>query len=330
MGLYLSSNDRLLQEYLHKALAKERNVRNMDPDDFGIYIELRDIKKAANICMTEMLFVKRVIIRLEINELRWISNNFERITKSLHKQKELVSAVRKAFSCYKPKKEEAEAIKGLIKDIKKRIDYINAVPIPENIKLTPIQEYIELMGSESFIREFRTEFQTGRDIYESQENGKMDEYISGMMDTLIKAGKAEVYKERLERYIQITKQREEAAKAEKAAEKKAKALNEAQNGILLFREHFFKGVRTLEGSEKIGMSARTLHAQLKKGSRGKFCIICCGFYNDKITYRYVKKDGSLVKSFMSVGLYKTLPEAKKVISALTKLYPEKAFDAVAI
>ena len=330
MSLYLSSHDYYLHEYLRKAFLKDRKMRELSPEDFGKYMELREIRKAANLCMTEMIFTKFVIRRMKIKELEWVTNNFERMTKSMYKQRDLVSAVISAFSCYIPDDNELKAIDNFIQRIKTRIEFVNTVPIPENIRLTPIQDYMDLIGGDCFINEVKTEFPMSRDLYESQKNGKMDAYLSTIMETLEKAGKAEAYKERLDEYIRVASKRKEAQEAEKEAEKTAFNLNEAKNGILLFREQFFKGIRTLDGSAKIGLSASAINHQLKHGNRGKFCILCCYFSRGDIRYRYMRGNGTFSPSFQNVGLYETLEDACQVISDYVQLYPDRAFEAVAI
>lgn len=328
-SLYLSSKDFALHEFLRKA-KQGGNLRNLTPDEMNLYIELREVKKAANLCMTELIFTKHVINRLKISDLYWVSNNFERITKSLFKQRDLIRAVSASVMRRKPKPEEKAAIAGLIKDIRKRIDYLNSIPIPENIRLTPIQDYLDLTGGKSFIDEVKTEFNGAKDLFESPENGRMDEYIAGMMDTLKKAGKAEAYKERLAAYTKRAQERLAKDKAEKEAEKKAVALNESINGIDLFRESFFKGIRTLEGSSRINLSATAVNSQLKRGNRGKFCILCCKFTKGKLRFRYMLANGNDSPSFQNVGLYTDLQEAINAMNGFQNMYPDRAFEVVRI
>ena len=330
MSLWLSSSDFDLQDFLRKAFAKERELRKLTPDEFGVVVELREIKKAANLCITEMCFTKEVIFRLRIYDLMWVKNNFERMVHSLTKQRDLIRAVSKAYSGLKPEEKELKAIQKLISDVKKRIAYINAVPIPENIRLTPIQDYMDLIGGDNFINEVKTVFPMSKDLYESQRDGSMDRYINEMMESLDKAGKAEAYKERLGAYIKIANEKNEAREREKAMEKQAYALNEAQNGILLFREQFFKGIRTLNGSAKIGLSASAISHHLKQGDRGKFCILCCKFSQNRLQYKYMKANGTFSPSFQNCGLYDTLQDAASVMSGYVRLYPDMAFEAVAI
>lgn len=332
MELYLSSKDWDLHEYVTRANAREdRTVRKLTPAEFETMLNLREDEKAINLCMTEMIFTKAVIYKLKINDLIWVMNNFGRIISSLGKQKDLLYAVRASFSYCKPDADEMKAIKKLSEDIRKRIDYLNKVPVPENIRLTPIQDYMDLLGADTFIREVKTVFPASKDLYQAQKNGEIEKYITDMLDTLEQAGKADLYKERLGAYVSMVQKRKEKAEAEKEAEQFEIAKNEAENGIDLFRELFFKGIRNIQGVEKIGLAKTAITHHLIHGHRGKFCILCCGLAkNGKLMYRYMKKSGEASKSFQGCALYNDLAEAGEALKGFQTIYPDRAFTAVAI
>lgn len=330
MSCYLTSKDLILHDFLKKG-QKQSKIRTMTPEELETVMQLREIKKAVNLCMTEMLFIVKCISRLEINELYWISNNFHRIIHSLHKQRDLISAVSAAFSYRKPEPKEFEVITRFIKDIRKRIDFLNSVPVPENLKLTPIQDYMDLIGCKNFIDEVKRVFPTGKDLYESKNDGRMDDYMESIVSALENAGKQEAYKERLEAYISASNDRINKVKEDKRAEKAAYALNESLNGILLFREQFFKGIRTLKGSKEINLSPSAVHYQLAEGNRGKFCILCCRLVKSRLAFRYMRSDGKESPSFSSVGLYQSLEEAGKAMDEFKQMYPaDRAFEVVCI
>ena len=120
-------------------------------------------------------------------------------------------------------------------------------------------------------------------------------------------------------------------KEDKRVEKAAYALNESLNGILLFREQFFKGIRTLKGSKEINLSPSAVHYQLAKGNRGKFCILCCRLVKSRLAFRYMRSNGKESPSFSSVGLYQSLEEAGKAMDEFKQMYPaDRAFEVVCI
>ena len=332
MSYYLSSKDLQIERYLTRAQAREdRTVRKMNPEECTIVFEYREIEKAINLCATEMIFTKTFIYRMNINDLMYVANNFGRIISSLLKQKSLIKAIRAAFTYCKPDEDERKAIERVLKEIRERIDFLNKIPVPENIRLTPIQDYMDLLGADTFIREIKTVFPTSKDLYQAQKNGDIDEYVSGMMDTLKQAGKEEAYKERLAVYVNMIQKRKEKAEAEKEAERLAVSVSESKNGIDLFRELFFKGIRNIQTVEKIGLSKSAIAHHLIHGHRGKFCILCCGLgRNGQLIYRYMKKSGEASKSFQGCALYNDLPEAEEALKGFQKIYPDRAFTAVAI
>lgn len=330
--MYLSSKDNAIYGYLDRAHArKDKTVRKLSHSEFSMILEFREIEKTINLCMTEMVFTKVVICKLKINDLKWVVNNFQRIISSLKRQKDLLISLRLSLAYCKPTEKEVDFIKMLSEDVRKRIDYLNRVPIPENIRLTPIQDYMDLLGADAFVREVKTVFPSSKDLYQAQKDGEIEKYLSEMLDTLEKVGKQETYKERLEQYVSIIQKRKEKEKAEKKAEQMAIALNESQNGIDLFRELFFKGIRNIKGIEKIGLTHSAIAYHLIHGHRGKFCVLCCGLGRDgRLMYRYMKKTGEASKSFQGCALYDNVQEAADALKEFQKIYPDRAFSAVAI
>lgn len=332
MSFYMPSSDWALQDYLKRSLSPEgKTIREMTPAEFETVLQIREVKKAVNLCMTEMIFTKTVIQRLKINDLMWVVNNFGRIIMSLGKQKELIKAVSAAYFYRKPDEDELKAVEKFLEDIRKRVDYLNRIPVPENIRLTPIQDYMDLLGADTFTREVKAVFPTSKDLYQAQKNGEVDKYISDMMDTLEQAGKAEAYKDRLKIYVDLAQKRKEKIKSEKEAEWTVLAISEAKNGIDLFRELFFKGIRNIQTVDKIGLTKTAISHHLINGHRGKFCILCCGLSkNGKLIYRYMKQSGEASKSFQNCTLYDDLPEAAEALKGFQTVYPDRAFTAVAI
>lgn len=330
MSICLTTHAQTVNSYLKRSIESSKKLRQLDNDETDICFDLRRVKKAANLCMTELCFVKEVIKRLNIHDLYFVVMNFERIIHSVYKQRNLMHALFSAVSQTKPSEEEKKAIKRSISDFYKRISFINEVPIPENIKLTPIQDYMDVVGAANFLEEIRAIMPTGKDIFESRTNGSMDSLISNMMTTLKNEGKDELYKARLSEYIKMVHARCEKEKEERSKERTAKAKNEAENGIGLFKELFCRGIRNLKTEKSIHLEERSIREHLNAGHRGKLCILCCGYRNGKIMYRYVLGDQSLGKFFTNVALYETINDANDAIASLLHTFPEKAFAAIAI
>ena len=329
MSFYVNKSSYILHDYLKKASYKKRPIRKMTNDEWLIEDQLRQTKKKANLCITEMLLVTRIIYRMNVRDLYWVSNNFQRMVTSLRKQRDLVAATSAAFMGFKPNDEEMNAIAKLVPDIEKRIQFIHSVPIPENIELTPLKEYIDLLGSENFTDELKKEFPTGFDMFNAK-NERLDAYIEKIFQTLEESGKANDYRKRLERYVAMAKEKKDKHDKEKKDEKLARATNESQNGIDLFMELFFKGVRTLEGCEKIGLGKQSIRNAINRGHRGDFIILCCGFGNQRLYYKYLRKDGQLTQYFGGAGFYKTMGEAEEQLRTATDQYPGKSFAVVAV
>lgn len=319
-----------LHQFINKEHEKKRPVRQLDAKELELYHKLRWAKKDANICITEMLLITRIVKRLNEKDLMWVFNNFQRMVSSVKKQRDLISAASAAFMGLKPNDEELAAIKKLCFDFQRRVQYLNTIPIPENIKLTPLQEYIDLIGKDRFIDDLRREFPTGFDMYDSVHNGKLEAYISEIMLMLHNSGKDELYRERLAKYVEIANAQKEKAKLEKEEERLAMRKNEAENGIDLFMQLFFKGVKTTQGCSKIGLGEQSLQRAISAGHRGDFVVLCCGFGNGKLYYRYLRDNGDLGNTFGVAGKYKQKNEAEERMRRAEVSNPDKSFMVVAI
>lgn len=330
MDIFLNKSSIILHGFLKKESEKKRPVRRLSDGELALYHELRELRKEANICITEMLLISRIVKAMNEKDMMWIFNNFQRMTHSVKKQKDLLSATIAAITGLKPNDEELAAIKKLVTDFQKRIQFLNAVPIPENIELTPLKEYIELIGKDRFIDDLRREFHTGFDMYDSVHNGKLEEYVSEILLMVHNAGKDELYKERLAKYVEIANARKKKNEREKEEERIAKAKNESRNGIDLFMELFFKGVRTLQGCSKIGLGEQSIRRAVSQGHRGEFVILCCGFARDKLYYRYLRDNGALGNTFGVAGKYKQKNEAEERMRRAESMNPDKSFMVVAI
>lgn len=326
----LTAHGQIVDDFLKRSQKQYGKLRQLDSDETDLCLDIRKVRKSANLCMTELLFVKETIKRIDISDLYYVVMNFERIIHSVYRQRNFMNALFAAVSTTKPSEEEKKAIKHSISDFYKRISYINEIPIPENIRLTPIQDYMDIIGAKSFLEEIRTLMPTGKDVFEARANGSMDNLISKMMTTLKNEGKDEIYKGRLFEYTQIIRERAKKEREERAKERSEEAKKEAENGIGLFKELFCRGIRNLKTEKSIHLEERSIRKHINAGHRGKLCILCCGYRNGKIMYRYVLGDKSLGRFFTNVALYESIDDANREIASLNNDYPDRVFEPIAI
>lgn len=330
MGLYLNKAAADLHRFITKTGGANK-IRELLPDELIVVSNLSDTIHKMNLCITELVLIRYVISYLGIKDLAWVKNNIQRIICSLQKQRDLVCSTRHAFSAIKPNEEESQAIKGLTKDVNDRICFLNSIPIPENIRLMPIHDYLELVGEDSFVKEVKKWFPTYHDIIVSEQNGSMNKYVSYIMKTLESVGKADAYKARLSGYVCAARQRNEKIIAEKKEERENNAKNDALNGMLLFKDLFFRSIRELSGNEKIGTSGKGIRAVLNQGARGKMIVLCCYSFKHEFVFRYMNNDGTMARKFgRTIGFYETYEDATKAAETFSTRSPIKAFDVVAI
>lgn len=326
----MQENEYWLGVFLKRTAKREGKIRELSPEEFGMLMEIRATVKDMTFIRTQIIFITQVIRSREIRELDWIVQNFFRITGSLKKQQELLKAMSASFSRVKPDDREMGGIRQAIRHAKERIAFLDNTVIPENITLTPIKDYVDIIGLDGYRNELRAWFPTSKALFDSQFDESMDKYIAHVFDTLAQTGSKETYRERLDHYIRIAEERKARDKAEKDAERLALALSESENGMSLFRDLFFKGIRNLETIDKIGLSKQAIHQHMAQGHRGKFCVLCCGYYQGHLSFRYMTKGGDRNPTFAGCGIYETFPDAVQAIKGFQTAYPDKVFEAVAI
>jgi len=331
MGLWLRETDRILHEYLKKAAYREK-CRALEPDEMQMVLELRETEKQMTVCVVELITMQEILRAAGEKEIYWITNNLHRMIRSLIGQKKLVSAIRlSVMGTVAPEEKEKDAIRKVMRDIHERLRYLHAIPIPENLRLTWIHDYLEVTGETDFAQVIRRKYPTMRAMVDLQEDQEaLGRFLEEMRESLIRAGREDDWKDRLREYIWINQKRDAEEKARKAEEKRKEAERESMNGMNVFRQEFFKGIRTLEGSKAVGLSRQAVHNHLAAGDRGKFVVLCCRYSMGRLLYRYVKADGELKTSFAGVGMWDTYQAASEALPALRGRWPGSTFEVVAI
>lgn len=327
----LSKKGQILHDYITRSEQSGDIIRDLTGEELELYASIRSSVKSVNAFVTELIFIRKVIKAMEIYDLYVVANNFYRISHSMVLQRDLLTAAKCSLLRKQPNEDEIKSIKLLQKQINDRIKYLSAVCVSENIKLTPIQDYIDIVGDKNYLINIRNRFSRSMDVFKaSNDENNLNDYVHEVMSELKKHGKAEAYKERIAEYKKTTDKKAEQSKKEKEKEKIDAIRNEADNGIILFKDLFAKGIRTMDGCQKIGMSQLGVRRELNNGARGKFCIIGCGFSKNHLFFRYINRQGNLNKVFSSLWFFETYDEGRHFLGEYQDKYPNMAFDIVAI
>ena len=141
-----------LNQYLDRARQEDgaKTIRKLTADELEAIHELGKQYKEFNRVIMELLVIINVLTRLRQTELYYIVANARRIIQSLARQRNKGYVIKKALAIVKPKDDVMPEIRRFIAVSRRRMDYIRQTIIPENLDLTPIKEYVKLIGAESF------------------------------------------------------------------------------------------------------------------------------------------------------------------------------------
>ena len=322
-----------LNQYLDRARQEDgaKTIRKLTADELEAIHELGKQYKEFNRVIMELLVIINVLTRLRQTELYYIVANARRIIQSLARQRNKGYVIKKALAIVKPKDDVMPEIRRFIAVSRRRMDYIRQTIIPENLDLTPIKEYVKLIGAESFASAVYERFSEPRRIYaitSKEDAAAMDAYVDEMIETVRKGGMEQAYKERIQVYIRRADEIAEKREEEKRREKDEERMRLAEEGMMLFYRMFNNGVFTLKGDDRIKMGPEALLRAIDKFGRHSFCVLVCYRHSGKYVYHYLNERNEETLWFGKAWFYPNEAQAKEAMEAARKRYPKKQYDVV--
>lgn len=328
-----TNNHYTLKRYIKRSITEKNEKNNFGREEMALYMDIRNAIKKESILITEMITLRQMIDKFQRKELYYIINNIQRIVLSLRKQRMFVVVVKIAFETTKPKKEEWDAVADLVKSIDHRIEYLNSVPIPENLMLTPMWEYIQILGGmENFHKDVYKVYQNYKSMIDDRYEGweMTEDYVNNIMSVVKEHNLDTVYLERLNKYIQKDQEAREKRKKEQETERIQKEKNDTMHAINDFSKAFRKCLIGLQGNEQIHVGSRAIEQRLGRHDRNCAVILCC-YINQKkrMSYSYVtNNEGYTHCKFSAAKTYKSIEEAEKFADEFNRKYPERTYLAV--
>lgn len=325
--------DTRLYGYLDRSNAKrDRPIRNMTSEELERSDILRKRIKDMAILITEMITIRNLLRTINEPKLFYIQNNINRIMFSVVHQRDFAKSLRRAFMTVQPMPYEEPLIKDFISRVATRIDFLRGTIIPENLLLTPIQEYLEIIGEKDFTADINAKFGNRTAMFDANtgKNDEIEHYAADILLTVHEHGLDDKYRERLNRYIEMENRREENKKQERKAEKDRRDMELMKDGMDAFQRMFNKGIRTLKGCETIKMGFWTIEKKISEYGRDGYVLLCVYVHNNKCVYRYGGEKNDLVPTFYQARIFKDGFEATDAMAEMEKKYPDRLFDVIRI
>ena len=330
MGLYKDTPT--LHLYLRKYLAKQtKTPRPLKPTEYALMKKYQKLAQDVNILITELITINRILRELNIPETHYFIANFNTMTHSLTKQRDLSFFIKDAYAVVKPDEDELAEIKRFLSMVNTRLDYIKTTIIPGNLDFTPIKEYLEVCQRKSIQEDLYAYFgdiQTLIAINKVKDSEVISQYVYHIWRSVESAGKSEDYKARIQEYTKVRTERDLKAKQEEADQAIAKKHMMAEEGMMRFHRAFNNAVERLKTNEAIGINETTLKIKILERGRGNFYVLCCFFSRNRYCFRYLGKGDRIVPNFVGARVFKDEAEATDAMNRMANQHPDKAFSVI--
>lgn len=320
---YVSNNNR--------KVFSECQARTMTMQEQVVQLELNHLHKQVGVLICELIVIRVLLLEQGSEDLKYVSNNINRITFSLVGQRRLLNLTKECYRRFAPDPKESESIDLFIQDIRARMEHLRGVSIPSNIELTPLKEYMDIIGGEDkFNQELRNMFYSKREeMFDEKGNvfEPLREYVNHVIKVVTDNNMIEPYQKRLNEYLVIEKEREKKKKQEFLEEKIAYEHNESIQGMNLFSKALYSCIRNHKENRKIGVFDRGKadNSGLKR-AQGYIVLNCRLNRKGELEYRYVSSSGGCIKPFTSARHFETMEDAKQTAKEYEMKHPNMAFS----
>lgn len=298
MSLYRISNDNfIIQKYLNKN--SHQNARVMSSEEILIALELRDLINSGYRLARTLGCYMVVLQRLPENFYDVISN-LTSARKSIEKQSGLAFNISKTFQNVSPDDKELQAIKRFVAGFDKRQRWVKKTVISAAIELSPMQEYIEIVGWDTFNTELREA------VNHSAEKEDAEKLCDKILKTTSHHHVGEQYRERLNVYLRNTARIKEIAKTDKeVAREKTAQQNREDSEELTFKclNKLMPMIKRNEEYKPLGFGRGSLDYVLRKMPISPVIVVVGYVYRNKFYFKYMMKDGKLANGFGSAHPY---------------------------
>lgn len=314
----------VLRRYIHLAFGRDK--RTLTHTEKENVMKMLGVFKKSGILITELLMLKRMMHRIDPN-LSPVERNIEIVVNSLSKQRELMWTTIRAYEQCKPEPETLKAINQLLIDVTKRQTYIRDTVLMANVGLTPVKEYIDIVGEKDFISDLRKHFPELKDVFDES---RFERYICLVVYTVDKHGKLDDYKPRLAAYLESEKRIAEAKQKEQEERKRKE--EEAEHAVSeelmnYFRNRLIHCINRGMNDDRIGFAYRTFEGAVRTYGRERYIVLVAYFGHGSARYRYLSHDFALRPSFGG-SCFCSKEDAEQMVQMYAEKNPKKAVEAV--
>lgn len=316
-SIKLYANDIILDKFIQSATSGDTESENTLRDvstDIVIMNKLRSLRREFGYLIIQLVCVVHILNRLDI-ELP--AKNINRAIGSLRKQRKFISLARDSYKKKAPSEKEITAFKALITSCEKRLDFVRQTILEENLKLTPVMEYLEIKGC-SLKEDIMNHFNDIEAIINAEDDDYAP-YVEEILQTVKVNGKADAYMVRLAEYQRIEAARQKRIDEERNDRKNEREKAVSEDGMTIFISHFRDCLYYMRGDAVIHLAMPGLRNALQLHDRlHSWVVLVCSCWAGKPVYRYAYTSGNLANNFSSGVMFDSEAKAKKVAELLRK------------
>lgn len=318
------------QSWRIKNLAIQRygkvKERRLVDDARDIHEKLCKCNELINSTITRLVLLKKILVYYDCDwkEYGRIMHNIQGVIDSLKKTRNLGSTIASAVETSDPDKHQTDAINVFMRGVVRRVKYIKNQFVEANIELTPIKDYLDITGEESFFSALSSEFHSKDEMMDDE---KIHAFADKITSVVAIAGKTGEYEPRLHKYNARIDKKIEAkrlASAKEKADRKLKDKEEAGIALGRFIGSFHNAMSNISDNERFNLKKSVIYRRINEYGRDCYVVLATYVYSGKTYYRYLGKN-ALTSHF---GGAKIFSEEKNALDAAKELAGTKPYYVV--
>lgn len=314
--------ERDIRMYLDSKADEGKN-RELSSDEMAYVVRLGHICREFTRTRSKINFVNLLLDYIEDRDTIYpVKRNLFTISSSLERQKNLVYSVRMRFLEVKPEKKYIPALTELVHRCEKRIDYVNNTPLKAAIDLTPLKEYIELIGEPAFNKWVISLFGCEEDVLKAEVENVLNILKSKKLDKL--------YLERLHAYSERDEEIRQKAKEDKLKEREDRDRKVQNDNLELLFSIVCKREREIDmlSTQSAVMNVSNV---TKKFPDQPIYLVAIGYtYNDIFQFKYLKNKGGMCTGMQVAKVFFSEKDAKDAATEYMINNPKKAAVALCV
>lgn len=317
-------NDRVIRKFIDDAdKASDPDRSAVTKANMMFLMQLRAVILDYNFFMAQLITIQLILSKISRKDFHYLICNTSRIVKSLLTQRNLFSMMRNAASSMVVDPSTKSAFSYMINRANSRCKYLRETVIPDNLSLTPIKEYIEIVGDDSFLSAISKFAKDTKGLLDFQNSGGLDMFADDILETVNKAGKGDVFRERISAYNNKRVQQDSSVKTEEFERKSKEKEELAYAGMRKFHSLLNRAIHSRQSCVEIGFMPTNIGRTISK-LMNTYIILRCSVNNaGAYCFHYITRAENVTYNFAQARKFLTFNEAEDCVNRLSSMHANR-------